>query len=329
MARLALAVAASATCLWSCAGGPPGATGPQASVAVDVYGGIGGPKPAATRPPRRLHVLMDVTASMQELSPAGESHLNAARGEAAQLLYGLREGTEIAVTAFGSQESDACVGAERVFAAAAPERREPVVQRIQDLPSLSEGSLAEALTEVEHDLVADGAATRSRVVVFSDLDGSCGGDLCAAARSLVATGAWLEIVTLGNAVAPSCLADLRPSIDRPTATGFFLPVKPPTFRVVRARSGRERPKVLGEGNAGEGPVAVAAGMVTVVLDLDPPEEIGPFLLEPGEFARVRLLDSFDAAMPTRVWRVERGTQPLSRAFPPAATPAIAAQEGSP
>jgi hypothetical protein len=306
--------------LGSCAT-PPEETGElPASVAVDVYGGIGGPNPAGPPVPKRVQLVMDATASMLEQGPDGGRHVDAARGEAAQLLYSLREGTEIAVSAFGHLESEECVGPERIVAPVVPERREPLVQRIEDLPPSSEGSLSAAIDAVRDDLVRDGAATRTRVVVFTDLDGSCGGDLCRAAESLVDSGAWLEIVTLGNAVPPRCLADLRPSIAHPTADRAGLRWRPPSFRVERARAGRGRPQVLGEGHAGEGAVTVPAGMVTVVLDLDPPEEIGPFRVGPGQFARVRLLDAFDAALPTRVWRVERGAEPLSRAFPPSPAP---------
>ncbi len=294
---------------------------PEATVAVDVYGGIGGPNPAGPPAPKRVHVVMDVTASMLEGRPGGASHVEAARGEAAQLLYSLREGTEISVSALGRLESeedtDTCVAPEPIVAPAVPERREPLVQRIQDLPPGSEGSLPAAIDEVRESVVRDGAAARTRVVVFTDLDGSCGGDLCRSAEALVESGAWLEIVTLGKAVPPACLADLRPSVAHPTVNPVGLRVRPPAFRVERARGGvGRRPVVLGEGHAGEGPVSVAPGFVTVVLELDPPEEIGPFRVEPGSFARVRLLDAFDAALPTRVWRVEKGTLPLDRAFPP-------------
>ncbi|MGH0035519.1 MAG: vWA domain-containing protein [Myxococcota bacterium] len=306
--------------LGSCASPSDETGGLPASIAVDVYGGIGGPNPAGPALPKRVHVVMDVTASMLEQSPDGARHVDAAQGEAAQLLYSLGEGTEIAVSAFGNRESQVCVAAERVVAPVVPERREPLVQRMQDLPPLSEGSLSEAIESVREDLIRDAAASRTRVVVFTDLDGSCGGDLCRAAESLVEEGAWLEIVTLGNAVPPACLASLRPAIAPPVAGRFGYRAKPPGFRVERARAGRGRPELLGEGHAGEGPVMVAAGLVTVVLDLDPPEEIGPFLVEPGSFARVRLLNAFDAALPTRVWRVEKGVGPLIRAFPPSAAP---------
>lgn len=333
--------------LGACAAPPEEALVAQASVSVDVYGGIGGPNPPGPPIPRRVHLVVDVTPSMLRPGRDGSQPLAAARGEAAQLLYSLREGTEIAISAIGQTEAqrgqlqrgearrgadgetEVCVSPESVVAPVVPERQEPLVQRIQDLPPLSEGSLPAAIDAARRELVRDGAAARTRVVVFTDLDGSCGGDLCRAAERLVDSGAWLEIVPLGDAAPPACLADLRPSIAHPTAGRAGLRWRPPAFRVERARSGSLGPRLLGVGHAGEGPVPVPPGLVTVVLDLDPPEEIGPFRLAPGEFARVRLLNAFDAALPTRIWRVERGMEPLSRAFPPSPAPVDGAGASAP
>jgi hypothetical protein len=300
----------------ACAGPPPGPPG-HASVAVDVYGGLGGPPQAAPAPPKRVELVVDLTASMLESSGTGAPHVDAARAAAADLLYSLREGTEVAVRALGHVPSDRCERSERLAGPLVPPRREPLVERLADLAPAAEGSIAGALSEVRDDLVREGAAARTRVVLFTDLDGSCGGDLCAAAESLVETGAWLEVVTVGRSTPPACLAALRPSVAQPGAVSAGLPAVPPGFRVLRARSGAAQPALLGVGRAGEGAVDVAPGLVTVVVDLDPPEEVGPFEVGSGEFARIRLLEAYDAALPTRVWRVERGDEPVARAFPPA------------
>ncbi len=289
------------------------------SVAVDVYGGLGGPVPLRPSGPRRVEVLVDATSSMLDRGPNGVSHLRAMRRESAEFLYSLREDTEISVRAFGQTISGSCVAPQRLVDPVIPKRREPLVQRIEDLSPRSEGSLAAALQRVRRDLVLEGAARRTRVVVFTDLDGSCGGDLCSEAAKLVDAGAWLEVVTLGSAEPPRCLSDLRPAAAQPSVSGAGFPARPPSFRVEAARTGEHPPRVLAEGFAGQGPVDVAPGLVTVVLDLKPPEEIGPFEVRPGEFARVRLLEAFDAALPTRVWRVERGDEPVARAFPPPST----------
>jgi hypothetical protein len=52
------------------------------------------------------------------------------------------------------------------------------------------------------------------------------------------------------------------------------------------------------------------------LDLDPPEQIGPFRLGPGESARVSVLETNEGGSPSRIWRIERGDEAVGRAFPP-------------
>jgi hypothetical protein len=64
---------------------------------------------------------------------------------------------------------------------------------------------------------------------------------------------------------------------------------------------------------------VQAGLITMVVELDPPEMIGPFRVEPGKSARVRLLDYPQARPPARIWRVEREGEAVGRAFPPPET----------
>jgi len=61
---------------------------------------------------------------------------------------------------------------------------------------------------------------------------------------------------------------------------------------------------------------VPAGMIEIVVDLDPPETVGPFRVEPGGSALVRLLDYPQTDPPARIWRVEREGEPVGRAFPP-------------
>jgi hypothetical protein len=88
------------------------------------------------------------------------------------------------------------------------------------------------------------------------------------------------------------------------------------FRVLAAEDDAEAGRVVATGRTGEGAVSVPAGVVTLAVDLDPPERVGPFRLEPGDAARVRILDTFDAALPSRIWRIERGDEVVGRAFPP-------------
>lgn len=298
-------------------------------VAVDVYGGLGGPAPAAGGGSKRLEVVLDVSSSMLERSRDGSPHVDAARAGANDLVYSVRDGMEIAVRALGNVPANIaaepgpnegpsrnhCVPSQRIVDPVVTERREPIAERISDVSVASESSLASALDSVRRDLILESASSRTRVVVFSDLDDSCGGDLCKAASALVDSGAWLEIVPIGRSNPPECLAALRPTSATPFVDSRFR-VKPPTFRVEGARGPSPKAPVLATGETGGVPVTVPAGLVTVHVGLDPPEEVGPFMVRPGELARIRVLDAFDAALPTRVWRVERGVEPVGRAFPP-------------
>jgi hypothetical protein len=64
---------------------------------------------------------------------------------------------------------------------------------------------------------------------------------------------------------------------------------------------------------------VPAGLVTLLVHLDPPEQIGPFRLGPGQAARVRVVEGREAGRPARIWRIERGDEAVGRAFPPPET----------
>ena len=61
---------------------------------------------------------------------------------------------------------------------------------------------------------------------------------------------------------------------------------------------------------------IPAGLIEMVVDLDPPETVGPFRVQPGRSALVRLLDYPHTDPPARIWRVEREGEPVGRAFPP-------------
>jgi hypothetical protein len=287
-----------------------------ASVTVAVYGGLargGAPAPVAAA---RVEVVVDLTRSMLAPAPNGRSRADLARSSAAQLLSSLRDGTEIALRSMGDAASAQCTGSERLGDPALPARREPLVRRLRELTPRSEASLPATLDQVRLDLEREGAARRSRVVVFSDLESSCGGELCSAAERLVASGAWLEVVPLGSAAPPACLAEIRPAPSQPEPELAGAAAARPAFRVEQAGGEVGTAPLLATGEAGGPPVSVPAGLVKLVVQLDPPEEIGPFRLAPGEAAQVSVLESRGAGRPTRIWRVERGGEAVGRAFPP-------------
>jgi hypothetical protein len=292
-----------------------------AQVSLESYHGLTAAKEPATSLPRRLDILVDLTNSMSQPSD-GESSLAAeARRQASKLLLSLPQGTEITLRAQGHHAEASCAHPERLAGPSIPTLRTAFVRQLEGLEPRAEGSLAAALAGIREDLEQEKAIRRTRVVVFTDLESHCGGDVCKEARALVEAGARLEIVALGEAPPSPCLAELETSLEAARAPWPRLAPPRPRFVIHASKeaAGGSDPVPVARGRAGEGPVEVPAGLLTMVVELDPPETIGPFLVEPGSSARVRLLDYPEARPPTRLWRVEREGEAVGEAFPPPAT----------
>jgi hypothetical protein len=162
----------------------------------------------------------------------------------------------------------------------------------------AEGSIAGALARLAEDLRARGRTRDARVVLFTDLEPGCGAeDLCAAARTLVDSGAWLDVVAIGPAPAPRCLDELRPSETEPGA--LVRALTRPSASWSLAQPGSD--PVL-SGRAGEGPREVLAGEWQVAVALDRPLEIAAVPVLPARTTRLRVLD-FPGAAPRFAWEV--------------------------
>jgi hypothetical protein len=306
------AALALAGLLLGCQGGPP-APRADASLSVEVMRGFAVPRaPLASAPPR-IAVVVDVTRSMAEPTPEGPTRAEAALGGARELIRALPADAAPALRVLGARDAGAaCV--DPVSLAAAP--RDALLAELRVLEPRAEGSLAAALEAVAADLRAAGGADGARVAVFTDFDDPCGGELCAAAAALVAEGAWIDWLALGPAAPPACLAELAPN---PRAAGPIaagLASEPPGYLVLSADAAPDAP-ALAAGRAGAAAVGVPPGLVTLVVDLDPLERIGPFPLAAGERVQVRLLDFPMAMPPQRVWRIERAGERWDPSFPDA------------
>ncbi|MDJ0866733.1 MAG: hypothetical protein QNK03_11540 [Myxococcota bacterium] len=309
-ARLALVAAGGAGLLLVVACARPVGTAPvvPARVQVEVYRGLAAPPHGAgSHAPVRVDLVVDVRRSTDRTA---SDPADARRGAAA-LIDALPAGTELTLRAVGHREGAGCTAAERLLGPAIPSVRTAWAERVRQLRPRAEGSLAEALDAVRQELRADGAAERTRVMVFSDFAPGCGADLCESARALVESGAWVDFVAADAERAPACIERLQPVAAGPGPTVMRLSPPPPAFRVAafaHAAPG-DASRVLAEGRAGAAPVEVAAGEITVHVQLDPPEQIGPLRVAPGSFTRVRLLDYPSALPPARIWRVEREELP--------------------
>jgi hypothetical protein len=136
------------------------------------------------------------------------------------------------------------------------------------------------------------------------------------ARSALGVALLLVACARPDATIPGEPAHLAVDVYGSAATSASAAAAPAVaFRVIAAGAPADAEHVLVEGRSGEDAVAVPAGVVVLAIALDPPERVGPFRLEPGETARVRILDTLDTAT-SRIWRIERGDEVVGRAFPP-------------
>ena len=273
----------------------------KAWLEVDVARGLASERGAKAA---RVEVVMDVTPSMAATTSGGSSSLEAARAGAAQLLRSIPFDVPATLVAFGST-GPACDAPPLVLG---PEAGRPPVLALQaeQLTPATEASLASTLDSVVAALAAEKASEHPRVVVFTSLAPQCGGDLCAAAEKLLASGATLDLVVLGERLVPACLRSFvvrggpPPSVERRTDP------EPVSYRLVAAPAGPVRDPL--EGTAGERPVPVDAGPGVVELALTPPLDV-PVVLSAGTLLRLRVIDFPAASPPVRDWLVETAAPP--------------------
>ena len=195
--------------LASCAS-PPDEPVAVAEVSLESYRGVPASEERATALPRRLDVLVDLTKSMGRAGEDGRSWASEAYSRASNLLLSLPQGTEITLRAQGHQAEASCAIPERLAGPAIPTLRIAFVRQLEGLGPRTEGSLAAALAHIRLELEREEAIQRTRVVVFTDLDSHCGGDVCEEARTLVEAGARLKVVALGEAPLPRAWPNSRP-----------------------------------------------------------------------------------------------------------------------
>jgi hypothetical protein len=294
----------------ACQGPPPPA--PPAEVSIEILAGFAERAAVPAAAPERVAVLLDVTASTRA-GPRGAEPYRAARAAAARFVERLPEDRALHVQALGLTPGNGCASATALGSAHPMPSRATLASRLARLEPAGEGSLAVALAELRGVLVQTGAIAGSRVVVFSDLGSQCGGDLCTAAGLLLDDGARLDLVVVGDGAAPACLAELAPAPEPPAVP----PLAVPRHRIVAYDPAPDRqPLVLAEGLANGSRLRVPAGPVTVLLGFDPPSLIGPLVLSPGAWTRIRVVEFPSLDPPVREW--VWGTQALpggSRAAP--------------
>jgi hypothetical protein len=273
---------------------------PPARIAVELWSGFRA-APAEEPAAPRVELLVDASASMREPAGPGTPRFVAARRAAERFASALPAETEVALHALVPDAAHSCAARLHTTHAAAGEPRERLLAAIAAIAPGGEASLSAAVDALREALARGGEAAHARVVVVSDLEEACGGDLCQALGALVAAGASADLVVLGEAPTPACL-------ERFDAIGSWRAVAgaevAPGFRVQAAEPGAEA-RTLARGAANGPALEVAAGAVEIEVDLEPPLRAGPLSLAPGERARLRILDFPALEPPVREWRVER------------------------
>jgi len=268
---------------------------------VEVVRGLG---PEQGEAAARVEVVLDLTPSMAAPLQGESSSLEAARAGAAQLLRSVPLNVPATLVAFGST-GPACDAPPLVLG---PEKGRPPVLALEaeQLTPGTEASLASTLDHVVAALKAENASEHTRVVVFTSLVPQCGGDLCAAAEKLLASGATLDLVVFGDRLVPACLRSFVVPGGPPASVLRRTDPEPVSYRLVAAPAGPVRDPL--EGTAGERPVPVDAGPGVIELALTPPLDV-PVVLSAGTLLRLRVIDFPGASPPVRDWVVETAAPP--------------------
>ena len=293
---LSFAVAAAAAAI-ACAREPAAVPSREyARVSVEVLHGFSPADVAPREGSAPVVLLLDATRSMLTPTRYGTSEFVAAQRAAVRFANDLPSQRGMWLYALGSTDAPNCQPVARGGRAASAAGRGPLVEEIRAITPQGEGGLAAALETVRDELSRSDALMGARVVVFSDLTPSCGGDVCAAAAKLLGGGARLDVVAIGDAPVPACLRE-------PTGLAETLPPPPTQDQPVhyRIEVSKPEPMVIGCSEVGGLPIAAPPGRATVVVELDPPLRVEA-TFAPGRRHVLQVLD-FPALDPaTRHWR---------------------------
>lgn len=299
----ALAVLAISGCA-----SPPSAGGPPAQLAVEVLGGQPSVPQWLPATPPRVELVLDATPSMRRARIDGANGFEAARAVAVRALRDLPADTRVSLHVVGGPDGNALCTEGAGGMSSARGLPEVLAEGAERTTERSEASLAGALAQLAGSLATRGDTPRARIVVVSDLSQDCGGNLCVAARRLVAGGASFDWVLIGDGPAPGCLAALAPPAGPPRAIAAQPRPMPPRFSVTprdaMIAGGAIAAQARVEGVADGTPIVVPSGLAFVGVDLAPPASFGPVALQPETQHRLRVVDFPSASPPAREWQID-------------------------
>jgi len=295
MSARSIAAAIAAFGWLACASGP-GLPSDYTRVSVEVLRGFSPEDVAPHETTAPVVLLLDATRSMLEPTQQGASHFLAAQRAATRFANGLPSQRAMWLYALGASDGPDCLPVSRGTRATTAAARGSLVEEILNMQPRGEGGLAAALESLRAELMRADSLMGARVVVFSDLVPACGGDMCAAAAKLLAGGARLDVVAIGDAEVPACLKE-------PTGLAETMNPPPTADRSVhyRLELATPEPMIVGCSEVGGPPIAAPAGRGTVVVELDPPLRVDA-TFAPGRHHVLQVID-FPALDPaTRHWR---------------------------
>src|SRR5262249_2320505 len=137
----------------------------------------------------------------------GVSHYVAAQRAATRFANDLPSQSAMWLYALGSADTPECQPLMRGSRAPTAAARGPLVEEIRAGRPPGEGGLASALESGRAERGRADLLMGARVVVFGAVVPACGGDIGAAAAKLLAEGARLGVVAIGENQAPACLRE--------------------------------------------------------------------------------------------------------------------------
>jgi hypothetical protein len=243
-------------------------------------------------PPKRTALVVDASSAMLRRTSDGLRHIRAGRVAAARFVETATRAAPLDVFVVAG-ESNATCDAPSVEPLVG--EREDVAKALDRLRARGKGSVGATLLAL-----ADAPEELERAVVVTNLYQECGQDLCIAAAALADRGTRLDIVAIGDIVAPECLRTIHES------KGEDIPVpwtseRPRRFHLQTAGPD---PAILNWGLVNDIPVEVRTGELQIVVDLSPQLRVTRNFVA-GELWKLEVLDFPSLEPPERQWRWQR------------------------
>jgi hypothetical protein len=247
---------------------------------------------AAPLPPYRSALVVDASRSMSRKNQDGVSHILGARLAAKRFVEAATTRAPLDVFVVAGERAATCdVPAVEPLLG----DRAAIGASVGRLRARGKGSLGATLLAL-----ADSPDELERVVVVTNLFEECGGDLCSAAAALADRGARLDVVVIGDIVAPDCLG----TVHEADVEGAPVPWSSERARRFHVQTTGSDPAILGWGLVNDIPVDVRTGELEVVVDLSPPLRIKREF-EAGVGWKLEVLDFPSLDPPERQWRWRR------------------------